>query len=72
MKFFENLGVITLIGVWFSLAIWGVLQGFLESKSLFASVSIVVVWIGVFVLLVTAIMQRYKESKNDIYKDVEI
>lgn len=72
MKFFENLGVITLIGVWFSLAIWGVLQGFLESKSLFASVSIVVVWIGVFVLLVTAIIQRYKESKNDIYKDVEI
>ena len=72
MKFFENLGVITLIGVWFSLAIWGVLQGFLESKSLFASVSIVVVWIGVFVLLVSAIIQRYKESKNDIYKDVEI
>ena len=72
MKFFENLGVITLIGVWFSLTIWGVLQGFLESKSLFASVSIVVVWIGVFVLLVSAIIQRYKESKNDIYKDVEI
>ena len=72
MKFLENLGIIAIIGVWISLTVWGMLQGILDSRSLFASVVIVVIWIGVLILLIAAIVRRYKESKNDPYKDVEI
>ena len=72
MKFLENLGVIAIVGVWISLTIWGMLQGILDSRSLFASVVMVVIWIGVLILLIAAIVRRYKESKNDPYKDVEI
>ena len=72
MKFFENLGVIAIVGVWISLTVWGMLQGILNSRSLFASAVIVVIWIGVLILLIAAMVRRYKESKNDPYKDVEI
>ena len=72
MKFFENLGVIAIVGVWISLTVWGMLQGILDSRSLFASAVIVVIWIGVLILLIAAMVRRYKESKNDPYKDVEI
>ena len=72
MKYFENLGIIAIVGVWISLTVWGMLQGILDSRSLFASAVIVVIWIGVLILLIAAIVRRYKESKNDPYKDVEI
>ena len=72
MKFLENLGVIAIVGVWISLTVWGMLQGILDSRSLFASVVMVVIWIGVIILLIAAMVRRYKESKNDPYKDVEI
>ena len=72
MKYFENIGIITILGVWISLTVWGMLQGVLESRSLFASTSIVIIWIGVLILLISTMIQRYKESKKDPYKDVEI
>jgi len=72
MKYFENLGIIAIVGVWISLTVWGMLQGILNSRSLFASAVIVVIWIGVLILLIAAMVRRYKESKNDPYKDVEI
>jgi high-affinity Fe2+/Pb2+ permease len=72
MKYFENLGIIAIVGVWISLTVWGMLQGILDSRSLFASAVIVVIWIGVLILLIAAMVRRYKESKNDPYKDVEI
>ena len=72
MKYFENLGIIAIVGVWISLTVWGMLQGILNSRSLFASAVIVVIWIGVIILLIAAMVRRYKESKNDPYKDVEI
>ena len=72
MKYFENLGIIAIVGVWISLTVWGMLRGILDSRSLFASAVIVVIWIGVLILLIAAMVRRYKESKNDPYKDVEI
>ena len=72
MKYFENLGIIAIVGVWISLTVWGMLQVILDSRSLFASAVIVVIWIGVLILLIAAMVRRYKESKNDPYKDVEI
>jgi len=43
MKYFENIGIIAILGVWISLTVWGMLQGVLESRSLFASTSIVII-----------------------------
>jgi len=68
----KNLGIISLIGGWLVLAVYGAFIGVLESQSLLVSISLSVVWIGILILLISAIWQRYKESKNDPYKDVEV
>ena len=68
----KNLGIIALISGWLLLTVFGVYRGVLESKSLVFTISILVLWMGILILLVSAIRQRYKESKDDLYKDVEI
>ena len=68
----KNLGIVALIGGWLVITVWGVFRGVLESQSLVFSVSLSVIWIGILALLISAIWQRYKESKNDPYKDVEV
>ena len=68
----NNLGIIALISGWLLLTAFGIYRGVLESESLVFTISILVLWMGILILLVSAIRQRYKESKDDPYKDVEI
>ena len=68
----KNLGIVALISGWLLLTAFGIYKGILESESLVFAISILVLWIGILILLVSAIRQRYKESKDDPYKDVEI
>jgi len=68
----KNLGIIALISGWLLLTALGIYRGILESESLVFTISILVLWIGILILLVSAIRQRYKEAKDDPYKDVEI
>ena len=68
----KNFGIVALIGGWLVITVWGVIKGVLESQSLEFSVSLSVIWIGILVLLISAIWQRYKESKDDPYKDIEV
>ena len=68
----RNFGIVALIGGWLVITAWGVLKGVLESQSLVFSVSLSVIWIGILALLISAIWQRYKESKDDPYNDVEV
>ena len=68
----KNFGIVALIGGWLLLTVFGIYRGVLESESLVFTISILVLWIGILILLVSAIRQRYKESKDDAYKDVEI
>lgn len=68
----KNFGIVALIGGWLVITAWGVLKGVLESQSLVFSVSLSVIWIGILALLFSAIWQRYKESKDDPYNDVEV
>ena len=68
----KNLGVVALISGWLLLTAFGIYRGILESESLVFTISILVLWMGILILLVSAIRQRYKESKDDPYKDVEI
>ena len=72
MDFMKNFGMAALIGGWLVITAWGVLKGVLESQSLVFSVSLSVIWIGILALLISAIWQRYKESKDDPYNDVEV
>jgi len=67
----KNTGLIFLVGGWIVLTFWGIFQGVLESDSLVLTFSLVAVWLGVFILLVRAIVQRRKESENDPYKEIE-
>ena len=68
----KHFGMVALIGGWLVITVWGVLKGVLESQSLVFSVSLSMIWTGILVLLISAIWQRYKESKDDPYKDVEV
>ena len=68
----KNLGIVALISGWLILTTFGIYRGILESESLVFTISILVLWMGILILLVSAIRQRYKESKDDPYKDVEI
>ena len=68
----KNLGIVALISGWLLLTAFGIYRGMLESESLVFTISILVLWMGILILLVSAIRQRYKESKDDPYKDVEI
>ena len=68
----KNLGVVALISGWLLLTAFGIYRGILESESLVFTISVLVLWIGILILLVSAIRQRYKESKDDPYKDLEI
>ncbi|SUZ50713.1 uncharacterized protein METZ01_LOCUS3567, partial [marine metagenome] len=68
----KNLGIVALISGWLLLTAFGIYRGILESESLVFTISILVLWIGILILLVSAIRQRYKEAKDDPYKDVEI
>jgi len=72
MDFMKNFGIAALIGGWLVITAWGILKGVLESQSLVFSVSLSVIWIGILALLISAIWQRYKESKDDPYNDVEV
>ena len=68
----KNLGIVALISGWLLLTAFGIYRGILESESLVFTISILILWMGILILLVSAIRQRYKESKDDPYKDVEI
>tara|TARA_B100001013_G_C24265135_1_gene306545 strand:+ start:282 stop:491 length:210 start_codon:yes stop_codon:yes gene_type:complete len=68
----KNLAIIGLIGTWITLTCWGLVQGILGSQSIVATISIVVVWISFLILLVSALIERFKEAKSDPYKDVEV
>ena len=72
MDFMKNFGIVALIGGWLVITAWGILKEVLESQSLVFSVSLSVIWIGILALLISAIWQRYKESKDDPYNDVEV
>ena len=68
----KNLGIVALISGWLLLTAFGIYRGILESESLVFTISILILWMGILILLVSAIRQRYKESKDDPYKDLEI
>ena len=68
----KNLGIIALISGWLLLTAFGIYRGVLESESLVFTISILVLWLGILILLISAMLQRYKESKDDPYKDLEI
>ena len=68
----KNLGNVALISGWLLLTAFGIYRGILESESLVFTISILFLWMAILILLVSAIRQRYKESKDDPYKDVEI
>ena len=68
----KTMGLIAVIGGWLTLTFWGVTIGVLESESTILKVGLGVFWLGFLILLVIALLARYKEAKDDPYKDVEL
>ena len=68
----KNIGLVFLLGGWIALTVYGVYRAVLEAEFIVFKISISVVWIGFLILLISALRQRFKESKKDLYKDVEV
>jgi len=68
----KTIGLIAVIGGWLTLTFWGVTIGVLESESIVLRIGLGVFWVGFLVLLVVALLARYKDTKDDPYEDVEI
>ena len=67
----KNFGVIALISGWVLMSGWAAYMGFIEVKFLVYKISIILIWLGITILLIKAILDRIKESKNDPYKEIE-
>ena len=65
----KTIGIIALLSGWLVLTSWSI---YTDSESKVQIISLVVLSLGILILLVSAILERIKESKNDPYKDVEI
>lgn len=68
----KNIGLVLLLGGWIALTLYGVYRGVLETELVVFKISISVIWVGFLILLISALRQRFKESKKDPYKDVEV
>ncbi len=68
----KNIGLIVFMCGWIALTLFGIYQGILESQSMVVSIAFSLLWFGFFILLVLAIIRRFKEAKSDPYKDVEV
>ena len=69
LKKMKTIGIIALLSGWLVLTSWSI---YTDSESKVQIISLVVLSLGILILLVSAILERIKESKNDPYKDVEI
>ena len=69
LKNMKTIGIIALLSGWLVLTSWSI---YTDSESKVQIISLVVLSLGILILLVSAILERIKESKNDPYKDVEI
>ena len=68
----KTIGVIAGTGGWLTLTFWGLRIGSMDAESVVLKVGLGTLWLGFLLLLIIALVGRFKESKNDSTEDSEL
>jgi hypothetical protein len=68
----KTIGLIAVTGGWLTLTFWGLSIGIMDTESVVWKVGLGTLWLGFLLLLIIALVGRFKESKSDLAKDSEL
>ncbi len=68
----KTIGLIAVTGGWLTLTFWGLSIGIMDAESLILKIGLGTLWLGFLLLLIIALVGRFKESKSDSYVDSEL
>ena len=68
----KTIGLIAVTGGWLTLTLWGLRIGIVDAESVVLKVGLGTLWLGFLLLLIIALVGRFKESKSDSTEDSEL
>tara|TARA_B100000579_G_C22012335_1_gene480068 strand:+ start:264 stop:473 length:210 start_codon:yes stop_codon:yes gene_type:complete len=61
----KTIGLIAVTGGWRTLTFWGLSIGIMDTESLVLKLGLGTLWLGFLLLLIIALVGRFKDSKSD-------
>ena len=68
----KTIGLIAVTGGWLTLAFWGLRIGIMDTESVVLKAGLGTLWLGFLLLLIIALVGRFKDSKSDSNEDSEL
>ena len=68
----KTIGLIAVTGGWLTLTFWGLSIGIMDTESVVFKVGLGTLWLGFLLLLIIALVGRFKESKSDSAENLEL
>ena len=68
----KTIGLIAVTGGWLTLTFWGLSIGIMDTESVVFKVGLGTLWLGFLLLLIIALVGRFKESKSDSAENSEL
>ena len=68
----KTIGLIAVTGGWLTLTFWGLSIGIMDTESLVLKLGLGTLWLGFLLLLIIALVERFKDSKSDSTEDSEL
>ena len=68
----KTIGLIAVTGGWLTLTFWGLSIGIMDTESLVLKLGLGTLWLGFLLLLIIALVGRFKDSKNYSTGDSEL
>ena len=68
----KTIGLIAVTGGWLTLTLWGLSIGIMDTESVVFKVGLGALWLGFLLILIIALVGRFKESKSDSTEDSDL
>ena len=68
----KTIGLIAVTGGWLTLTFWGLRIGIMDTESVVFKVGLGALWLGFLLILIIALVGRFKESKSDSTEDSDL
>ena len=68
----KTIGLIAVTGGWLTLTFWELSIGIMDTESVVLKVGLGSLWLGFLLLLIIALVWRFKVSKSDSTEDSEL
>ena len=68
----KTIGLIAVTGGWLTLTFWGLSIGIMDTGSLVLKLGLGTLWLGFLLLLIIALVGRFKDSESDSAEDSEL